>query len=183
MHLLFSGKMIPGWMYYTNEFTVHVWLLILLGYLTCTTALYIVLGLHQPGQSAFRSLTYVALYILCFHLGISVAPRIRYMRARILISIILFYSLIIYSAYQSSLGSFLTVPWKREQINTFREIVEGNYEVRGQPQANRILGRSSKDNPVLKILSDRFQTHTDHFSPLLERIYKYKNTVTFSAQR
>lgn len=171
-------------MYYTNEFKTLVWLLILSGYLACVFILFIILRLHHlEPSSVFHNVTYVALYIFSFHLGIPASPRINFTRVRIFIGMMLFYSLIINSAYQSTLGSFLTVPWKREQIKTFHEIIEGNYHVCGQPQANRILQRSSKNSATLEVLSDRFQTHRDHFSPLLARIHQKKDTVTFAAQR
>lgn len=91
--------------------------------------------------------------------------------------------MIIFSAYQSSLGSFLTVPWKREQIKTFREILEANYEGIGVPQGQRILKRFSTDNEVLNKLSQRFLVHSDHFESLVKRIQEQKDVVTFGAQR
>ncbi len=89
----------------------------------------------------------------------------------------------ILSAYQSSLGSFLTVRWKREQINTFAEILEANYQGIGIPQGKRILARFSADDDILKKISRRFQVHKEHFDSLIRRIQKKKDIVTFGAQR
>lgn len=170
-------------MYYTQEFQLIVWLLILLEYCVGAGVLYVALSHDSKSSRVFRSLSFVILYVFTLTLGMSASPRIRGDRNKIFVGTIILYSMIIFSAYQSSLGSFLTVPWKREQIKTFGEILEANYKGVGVPQAQRILKRFSTDNEVLNKLSQRYLVHSDHFESLMKRIQQRKDVVTFGAQR
>lgn len=170
-------------MYYTQEFQLIVWILILLEYCIGAGVLYVALSRNSQSSRVFRSFSYVILYVLTLTLGMSASPRVRGDRNKIFVGTIILYSMIIFSAYQSSLGSFLTVPWKREQIKTFAEILEANYEGVGTPQSQRILKRFSADTEVLNKLSQRYSLHSDHFGWLVKRIQQRNDAVTFGAQR
>lgn len=173
----------PTWMYYTQEFKISVWFSILLIFLACVAILYFSSKQYHPLPTVFHSWTFVAVYVLSLLLGISTAPRVVLTRLRIIIGLIVLYSLIISSAYTLSMRSFLTVPWKRENIETFQEIVDANYLVEGTPQPNRILQRLSGGSLALQELSRRFRIHKDHFDVLILRMQQKKDITTFAAQR
>lgn len=170
-------------MYYTNEFSFLVWFLILIVFTSGVLLLYLMIKIYFVSSPILHTIDYVFLYVISLHLGISASPKIKFLKIRLWISAIILYSLIISSAYQSSLGSFLTVPWQRENIKSFQEILSANYNIIGIPQGKRILQRFSADNYVLKTLSNYFQVHREHFDSVVLRIQQQKDTATFGAQR
>ncbi|XP_065208097.1 uncharacterized protein LOC135836938 [Planococcus citri] len=177
-----ASRIIPVWMYYTNEFSFVVWILILLVFSSTVVVFHLMIKIYFVSSPVLQTIDYVFLYVISLHLGISASPKIKFLKIRIWISAIILYSLIISSAYQSSLGSFLTVPWQRENIKTFQEILSANYNIIGVPQGKRILQRFSADNYVLKTLSNYFQVHREHFDSVVLRIHRKKDTATFGAQ-
>lgn len=177
------GRMIPVWMYYTQEFNLTVWAFILLVFTLCSFVLYFMIKVHGTSSKVIHAFDYVFLFMFSVQLGISASPRVKFTKLRLWISAVILYSLIISSAYQSTLGSFLTVPWQRENIKTFQEILSANYTIIGIPQGKRILQRFSADNKILNALSNRFHVHRQHFDSVVLRIQQQKDTATFGAQR
>lgn len=174
-------------MYYTQEFEFPVWLLILFVYCSSSMLFALVLRIHpanvvETTNESFNRITFAALHVFSLHLG-QVSSRITKSRRRIALSVLILYSLILTLAYQSSLGSFLTVPWKREQIKSFGEILHGRYDCIGIPQGKRILQRFSSDNERLIELSKRYRVYENHFDTLVTKMQQRKNIVTFGTQR
>lgn len=102
---------------------------------------------------------------------------------RFLVIQYVFFCLITSQAYLGSLGSFMTYPDEKGQINTPEELYDRNLKLTGVLQSKRILERAFSKQEILKKLSKRYKFYSGYYDDLMLDIHHGRNTSTFATSR
>nr|XP_018911738.1 PREDICTED: uncharacterized protein LOC109040302 [Bemisia tabaci] len=176
-----AGRIPSIWSNYINEFDIGVWSLIIVTFATISVSIYVTTHLIDT-SGELRKLRDIVFYGVATSLAVSSPAQPETHSLRLLIFQWLLYCLVISAAYQSSLGSFMTVPWSTDQIRELQQILDGRFNITGQPQAGRILKRSATENPVLQRLSQKFVIHAGFYDDVIDLI-EAGTTASFGAKR
>ncbi|KAI5727400.1 hypothetical protein M8J77_001800 [Diaphorina citri] len=198
------------WSYYTDNFDPWVWTLLVAavgGFVLAWKSVVCVVvarnlreaSLHGGVQNKAKltkrisriqghsSYDLIFLLALSCLLGVSNQPK----RSRLvlllqyLFGIWILFSFILAAAFQTSLGSLLTVQRQTQQIETSREIYEANIRIYGQPQSRRIMNRSVTPDDADKTgkLVESFIVHRGFYDEVIDGIYSNPKIGTFTARR
>lgn len=96
------------------------------------------------------------------------------LRLKIVFMTWIWYTFVISSLYQSSLGSKLTVPLRSENINTFKDLLESDLEFTGSLGGFRLVIQGNQTDEV-KAITDRFKETDYSLSEAIEKIINDRN--------
>ena len=150
-----AGKSRAPWInLLTTEFPLSVWCS-MFATVSIAVLAFRTLGSHsEADRYIFRSRAETILYTF----KSSLASTVKFPKAvplRILCISWLWYSFIIVSVYQSSMGSKLTVPLRKPDINTFKDLVESDLHFTGLSNTFRLLA-ANPDKDV-KTITERLE--------------------------
>lgn len=146
-----AGKFQPTWIYLlVNEFSLDIWCCMMAAFVFTIAALRILSKNSEHDQYKYNEIGKTILYIFQSSLGVA-ARSPKSIALRIVFLGWLWYSFIVYTCYQSSMGSKLTVPIRRPDINTFRDLLESNLHFTGFYNTFRLLNPGEGETDVKAI--------------------------------
>lgn len=151
----------------TSDLQPMEWILIFTSFLCFTIAIWA--GSNLQPAAAF-------IYTFATFLGQSVQiPKIR--TVKLLTSLWLFFSLIIINIYQAALGREITVPLKRPEIKTLRELLDSDLRLLGQPFIRHNV-RQYKEPLYLELANNFIETHELYEEIIRRMLYNRKIAYT-----
>ncbi|XP_075211203.1 uncharacterized protein LOC142318523 [Lycorma delicatula] len=182
-----AGHKPSKWNNYIKEFSLTNWLLIVVVFILTVIInklTYAYIKKYRPTEKKYKHhLTVFIIFAIC--LGQSISKNINNLIISKSYTVIwIFYCLIIYSLYQASMGSFMTVPWQTKNIETLEEILDFNLKVVGYPQSYNILSKSVGNNRIMqKIIKKYKKIDYGTYNQIIKWIVDNRDTVTFAADR
>lgn len=178
-----AGKKRPTVLNYIDEFSFDFWLMFLI---SLVIAVLVVVGVsralnvNRDLQSLGKSSLYVFSTISNQPYPINPKP----WSLRIFIAHWSAYVLIISTAYQASLWSFMTIPWETHEINSLEDLSDSRLEIGGAQQMLNILRAIQSNNEHITHIIDRFKViPTTNFSEIVDRIISKRDFALFGERR
>lgn len=168
-----AKKALPTW---TNllveEFSIDVWYLIAASAIFTATLFRILSKTSKTDQHLFGGNIKTMFYIYRSSLGASVnAPKHSILRTAFLTW--LWYTFVIYTAYQAFLGSKLTVPYRKHNIKTFKDLLESDLHITGMATTFKIV-EGANESKDIKNIGKRYAVADFSFPEAIEKIISGK---------
>lgn len=167
---------------YINEFDSLSWILFGNILLFTFVVLYLIrlfLRQNRPYQSAANVLSYIVATVLNQPMFI----RPRSMSLRVFLCHWFAYVLVITTAYQATLWSFLTIPWQVDDIHTIQELAESSLKFGGGPQMLSILKRMNANKDIKKIIEKFTLLQPSGFQEIIGRIERDRDIAIFGERQ
>lgn len=178
-----AGKKRPVVLNYIDEFTLDFWYMFLISLAIAVTVLVAIsrtLNENRNLQSPSLSFLYIFSTILSQPYPINPKP----WSLRIFIAHWSAYVLIISTAYQASLWSFMTIPLETLEINSLQDLLDSRLEIGGPYQMLNILQAVQSNKEHTKEIITRFKVlPQSNFSDITERIISKRDFALFGERR
>ncbi|XP_046667029.1 uncharacterized protein LOC124358776 [Homalodisca vitripennis] len=170
-------------MNYIDEFSPSFWMLFIfcvicaVFFIVCNTT---ILGENTFLQSPLNAFQYILATIL--NQPFPVKPKS--WSLRIFIAHWLVCVLVITTAYQASLWSFMTIPWRVHNIHSLQDLLDSSLEIGGAQQMHNILKAIRSNNENIKKMIQKFKVlPASDFKDIINRIEKQRNFAVFGEKR
>lgn len=174
-----AGKKRSIIMNYIDEFSVIFWMLFIISIII---AVFIIVGIttilkeHTSLQSPLNAFQYIFSTILNQPYPVRPKP----WSLRVFIGHWLVYVLVITTAYQASLWSFMTIPWQVHNIQNLQDLLESNLEIGGAQQMLNILKSLKSSNENINKMIQRFKVlPPSDFHDIIHRIHTKRDFAVF----
>lgn len=177
-----AGKKRSYIMSYINEFDFLSWILfgnILVFTFFVLWIIHLVLRQNKP----YRDAASIVSYIIATVLNQPAFIKPRSMSLRVFLCHWFAYVLVITTAYQATLWSFLTIPWQVDDIHTIQDLAESPLKFSGGPQMLNILKRIKINNNIEKIIEKFNILPPTSFHEVIDRIERDRDIAVFGEKQ
>ncbi|KAG8322086.1 uncharacterized protein LOC124368537 [Homalodisca vitripennis] len=178
-----AGKKRSVIMNYLDEFSLSFWMLFLISF---NVAVFIIISIttildqNIALQSPLNAFQYTFATILNQPFPVKPKP----WSLRIFIAHWLVYILVITTAYQASLWSFMTIPWQVHNIHSLQDLLDSSLEIGGAQQMHNILKAIQSNNENVKEMIKKFTVlPTSEFNDIIQRIESKRDFAVFGEKR
>lgn len=178
-----AGKKRSIIMNYIDEFSFSFWMLFIISIII---AVFIVVGIttilaeNTSLQSPLNAFQYIFSTILNQPYPVRPKP----WSLRVFIGHWLVYVLVITTAYQASLWSFMTIPWQVHNIQNLQDLLESNLEIGGAQQMLNILKSMKSNNENVKKMIKKFKVlPPSDFRDIIDRIQNKRDFAVFGEKK
>lgn len=178
-----AGKKRSIIMNYIDEFSFSFWLLFIISMIVAVfiiVSITTILGEHSRLQSPLNAFIYLFGTILNQPIPINPKP----WSLRLFIAFWLLYILVMSTAYQASLWSFMTIPWQVHNIRSLQDLLDSNLEIKGAQQMLNILSSIKSNNENVKTMIKKLQVlPVSDFKDVIRNIETQRDFAVFGEKR
>ncbi|XP_024086291.1 uncharacterized protein LOC106664420 [Cimex lectularius] len=174
-----AGAMPSIWTMYAFEFDYYTWCALIVNHVIVWAFFHVVFYLYKSQEDRFTS-KFSSLYLFAIYLNVSVDPKPTSNALRMFYINWLFFCFVMTSAYQASMGSFVTVPPDSTNIGSVAELLKTNLTLTGDPKMYHVLSASSETSDAIKEVLKRFEMLLPgDFNDVVYRLIKERNFAVF----
>lgn len=179
------------WINYVAEFSLVIWILIILSIILAfgvVVTLSQLMSTLQQQSVAVVEVPWSPLFILFYTYGTFIGAPIKVTpksyALQVFLSNWLLYSLVVTSAYQAYLGSLITIPQTTPEINDQHTLLKTNLNLVGRQDMYYLINSSAGSSNDFKQLVDRYQIlPPEDFSHFIQRILLKRDTAVLASKR
>ncbi|XP_026823054.1 uncharacterized protein LOC113561055 [Rhopalosiphum maidis] len=176
------------WINYVAEFSLVIWILIIL---SIVLAFGVVVALSQLTSTLQRpadTVPWSPLFILFYTYGTFIGAPIKVTpkscALQVFLSNWLLYCLVVTSAYQAYLGSLITIPQTTPEINDQRTLLRTSLNLVGRQDMYYLINSSAGSSNDFRELVDRYQIlPPEDFGHFIQRILLKRDTAVLASKR
>lgn len=176
------------WINYVAEFSLLIWILIILSIILAFGVIVALSQLTSTLQLPEATVPWSPLFILFYTYGTFISAPIKVTpkswSLQMFLSNWLLYSLVVTSAYQAYLGSLITIPQTTPEINDQHTLLKTNLNLVGRQDMYYLINSSAGSSNDFKELVDRYQIlPPEDFSHFVQRILLKRDTAVLASKR